>query len=280
MNMLSDVLVINTGLNLPAPRAAQMLREMGARVIKVEPPSGDTFEHFCPAWYQDLHQGVDVRRINLKTEPGQEAMHDLLAQAHILITSQRPAALERMGLAPEALHVRYPNLAIVNIVGAPGAQAHLPGHDLTYQAQAGLLQPPHMPRSLIADMSGAQQAALAALALLHKGGGVLEIALSTAAQLYHEPLAYHLTRPQDFLGGGHAGYNIYPTKDGYIALAALEPNFWAALQQLFPTLPDAPLTPEAHETLRQGFQEQPTHYWLQQARARGIPLEAIKQYSK
>ena len=275
MALLDQVLVINTGLNLPAPRAAQMLQEMGATVIKVEPPSGDTFDYFCQPWYQAMHQNIQIQRIDLKTEAGQQAMHALLGRAQILITSQRPAALIRMGLEPKYLHQRYPDLSIVNIVGAPTPRAHLPGHDLTYQAQAGLVDPPRLPRSLIADMSGAQQAVIAALALLHHGGGIQEVALSSAAQLYQEPLAYQLTGPGNFLGGKHAGYNLYQTADGYIALAALEHYFWPALQQLFPTLPDNPLDARAHATLTAGFRTQTTQYWNTNARERDIPLEAV-----
>ena len=272
---LQRIIVVNTGLNLPGPRAAQMLREMGATVIKVEPPTGDTFEYFCKPWYEAMHQGVTIKRIDLKSAAGRAEMATLLARAHILITSQRPDALERMGLAPADLRQRHPGLSIVNIVGASDAHAHLPGHDLTYQARAGLVEPPGLPRSLIADISGAQQAVIAALALLHAGGGVQQVALSEAAQIYHEPLAYHLTRPGDFLGGKHAGYNIYQTADGYIALAALEHYFWPALYDLFPTLPEDPLSPQAHRILQEGFRTQPTSYWIYLARKKEIPLEPI-----
>ena len=272
---LWDILVINTGLNLPGPRAAQILRDQGANVIKVEPPGGDTFEYFCKAWYKDLHRGVDIRRIDLKSAEGEAEMAGLLAQAHILITSQRPSALIRMGLDPGALRARYPHLAIVNIVGSPDEDAEVPGHDLTYQARAGLVTPPHLPRSLFADLSGAQQAAIAALALLHAGGGVQQVALSRAAQLFHEPLAYQLTREGDFLGGAHAGYNIYATRDGYIALAALEHYFWPRLYDRFPDLPENPLAPEAHRILRKGFQQRTTAEWVHWARDHDVPLEPI-----
>ena len=272
---LRNVIALNTGLNLPGPRAAQILKEMGAHIIKIEPPTGDTFEYFCKAWYEDMHQGVEIKRINLKEDSGRRMMNDLLMRANILITSQRPDALRRMGLAPEELRRRHPKLAIVNILGSAAEQAHLSGHDLTYQARAGLLDPPHMPRSLIADLAGAQQAVIAALALLHAGGGVQQVALSDAAQLYHEPLAYHLTRPGDYLGGKHAGYNIYQTADGYIALAALEHYFWPRLHDLFPDLPDNPLSRIAHDILKKHFSEKPTVYWVEQARQKDIPLEAV-----
>ncbi|HEY81377.1 MAG TPA: CoA transferase [Caldilineae bacterium] len=272
---LRGIFVINTGLNLPAPRAAQMLQAQGAHIVKVEPPTGDTFEHFCKPWYEDLHRGVEVRRIDLKSEAGREAMAALLARAHILITSQRPSALTRMGLDPAILRHRYPRLAIVNIVGSPEAGAEVPGHDLTYQARAGLIAPPHLPRSLYADLAGAQQAVIAALALLHAGGGVQQVALSRSAELFHEPLAYGMTREGDFLGGAHAGYNIYETRDGYIALAALEHAFWLRLADRVLNLPKDPLAPEAHRILAEGFLRHDTADWVAWARAHDVPLEAI-----
>ncbi len=273
--LLDGILVVNTGLNLPAPRAAHMLHERGARIIKVEPPQGDTFEHFCKAWYEDMLQGVERRRLDLKSEAGRQAMDNLLTDADILITSQRPAALERMGLAAENLRKRYPRLSIVNIIGSASEHSHLPGHDLTYQARAGLLEPPNLPRSLLADLAGAQQAVIAALSLLHAGGGIQQVALSDAAELFQEPVSYHLTRRGGLLGGGHAGYNIYRTADGYIALAALEHHFWPALHDIFLGLPDDPFSPRAHEILRAGFQNKTTTQWLFLARERDIPLEAI-----
>ena len=181
-----------------------------------------------------------------------------------------------MGLDPDNLRSRYPRLAIVNIVGSPDEDAEAPGHDLTYQARAGLLTPPHLPRSLYADLAGAQQAVIAALALVHAGGGVQQVALSGAAQLFHEPIAYKLTREGDFLGGAHAGYNIYATRDGYIALAALEYYFWPRLYDRFPDLPENPLDPEAHHMLREGFRERTTAEWVRWARDHDVPLESIE----
>jgi crotonobetainyl-CoA:carnitine CoA-transferase CaiB-like acyl-CoA transferase len=137
------------------------------------------------------------------------------------------------------------------------------------------VEPPHLPRSLIAALAGAQQAVITALALLHAGGGVTQVALSEAARLFHEPIAYELTRPGDFLGGAHAGYNVYQTADGYIALAALELYFWPALFDIFPGLPENPLDDEAHRILTEGFRQRPTAFWVAEARARDIPLEPI-----
>ncbi len=273
--LLHNVSVLNVGLNLPAPRAAKLLAEMGATIVKIEPPTGDPFEKISPEWYADLHSGVHVHKIHVKTPAGRRKLHQLLAEADILFTSQRPAALTRMGLEPIQTHRRYPHLAIVNIVGDRGEGAKIPGHDLTYQTKVGLVTPPSLPRTLIADLAGAQMAVIAALALYASGGGVREVALSDAAAMFGEPLQFGLTQKGHFLGGGHAGYNIYATKDGFIALAALETKFWQRMRENFPDLPQNPLAPTAFSILKATFRTEPTKHWRQWARLQDIPLEPV-----
>ncbi len=272
---LSGILVANTGLNLPAPAATRRLVELGASAIKVEPPGGDPFSVFCPGWYAAMHEGVVRRQIDLKTKSGQEAMAALLESASVLITSQRPGALKRMGLGAADLRERFPRLGIVNIVGVPGAEAEAPGHDLTYQARAGLLAPPQLPRTLLADLAGAQETVIAVLALLAAGGGIAEVALSAAAAYFQAPLVYGLTRPGGYLGGGHAGYQLYATTDGWISLAAIEPAFWLRLRQHLRVVPDSPFTLGAQETLSSLFGDNNTAHWLEWARQYDIPLESV-----
>lgn len=150
-----------------APLAAAALRDDGTRVVKVEPPGGDPFAAWVPEWYAELTRGVEVRRLDLKGTAGQAELRTLLAGADLLLTSSRPSALARLGLDGETLGRTVPRLCRVPIVG----DTHMPevaGHDLTYVAQAGLIDPtrPAMPRTLLADVLGGQRAYAAALALL------------------------------------------------------------------------------------------------------------------
>jgi crotonobetainyl-CoA:carnitine CoA-transferase CaiB-like acyl-CoA transferase len=163
-------------------------RQMGARCAKLEPPppagapvgaSGDPMGLYNPAAYGLMHQGVRVQVADLKTSQGQAALHRELAKTDVLLTSFRPSALSKLGLDWKLLHRQYPALSLVAIVGAPGARAEEPGHDLTYLAEHDLV-------------SG-------------------------------------LTRPGAAVGGGHAGYRVYPCRDGRVAVAALEPHFARAL---------------------------------------------------
>src|SRR5579884_4486561 len=103
MPLLEHARFVTTALNLPGPAACARLRDWGARVTKVEPPSGDPLERYAPQAYARLHDGIDIRRLDLKTEAGATTLSALLKDCDVVITAQRPAALERLGLAPAAL---------------------------------------------------------------------------------------------------------------------------------------------------------------------------------
>ena len=239
---LHGIRVLSLALNLPGPAALMRCRRMGADCSKFEPPSGDPMGHYNPAAYAELHDGVKVLQADLKTEAGQAAVHKQLAKTDILLTSFRPSALEKLGLGWKALHARYPSLSQVAIVGAPGEGAEIPGHDLTYLADNGLVPGLDLPATLYADMSGSLMASEAVLQAAlrrhepyagsgepHPDGQYYEVALSDAAAYVAMPRRWGLTQPTGSVGGAHAGYRVYPCQDGRVAVAALEPHFAAAL---------------------------------------------------
>lgn len=240
---LKGVRILSLALNLPGPAALMRCRDMGASCTKLEPPphpsapkgtSGDPMGLYNRAAYDVMHAGMKIASADLKTETGQKALHRALAKTDILLTSFRPSALKKLGLEWKALHQRYPQLSVVAIVGAPGARAEEPGHDLTYLAENHLVTGLDLPPTLYADMAGslmASEAVLQARLLqLQKGKGVYqEVALSVAAGYLALPRTWGLTAPGAAVGGGHAGYRVYPCQDGRVALAALEPHFAAAL---------------------------------------------------
>lgn len=227
---LKGMRIMSLALNLPGPAALRRLADMGALCTKINPPAGDAMKTYTPAGYALLHAGVRELPLDLKTEAGQAGLHRRLSRTDLLLTSFRPSALKKLGLSWPALRKRYPQLSLVQIVGARGAQAEVPGHDLTYQAEAGLVQGLQVPPSLFADMAGALMASEAALqALIQRqrtGRGIVqEVALADAALWLALPRQWHMTTPGGPVGGGHAGYALYPCKDGRVALAALEPHF-------------------------------------------------------
>ena len=231
---LRGVRVLSLALNLPGPAALMRLRAMGASCTKVEPPSGDPMVLYSTQAYEALHAGIKQRTLNLKTEKDLAQLHKLLARTDVLLTSFRPSALAKLGLSWPALRKHYPELSQISIVGAPGAGAEVPGHDLTYLAENDLVTGLDLPPTLFADMGGALMASEAVLAaVLHqklKGKGThQEVALSDSATWLALPRTWGLTTPGTMIGGAHAGYRVYACKDGRVAIAALEPHFAAAL---------------------------------------------------
>ncbi|MCC2676539.1 MAG: hypothetical protein K0R58_3486, partial [Ramlibacter sp.] len=211
---LRGLRILSLALNLPGPAALMRCRRMGATCIKVEPPSGDPMGHYNPAAYAELHEGVTVLQADLKSPEGQAAVHRALSKTDVLLTSFRPSALRKLGLEWKELHARYPALSQVAIVGAPGARAEEPGHDLTYLADNGLVPGLELPATLYADMSGSLMASEAVLkaALIqgeryaasgetHPRGVFIEVALSDAAAYLALPRRWGLTQPSGSVGG-------------------------------------------------------------------------------
>src|SRR6516165_2149215 len=110
MKPLQNLRILTLATNLPGPVAVARLHQLGASVTKIEPPQGDALQHARPDWYRALHQGQEVIRLNLKDPADRASLEPRLAEADLLITATRPAALERLGLAWADLHSRHPRL--------------------------------------------------------------------------------------------------------------------------------------------------------------------------
>ncbi len=269
---LENIRVVTLAVNVPGPLAAKRWLDLGATVIKVEPPEGDPLELYCPDWYQDINAGQQTVRLNLKTEEGNDELTKLLLSADLLLTAQRPNALKRLGLDWRVLQVKYPQLNHLAIVGFPSPNENEAGHDLTYQASFGLLNPPNMPKTLMADMAGAERAALEGLALLmgSKAGRQKMVTLYDAAEYMAQPVKYGLTTDNALLGGGQAEYALYEANDGWLAIAALEPHFSARLKA------ELGLEELNHEALSNKLKQGSTTDWVDWAKQYDIPLVAVK----
>lgn len=291
---LKGVHILSLSLNLPGPAALLRLKHMGASCVKLEPPApanapagitGDPMSAYSHAAYDALHPGIRVQAVDLKTEPGQKVLASELAKADVLLTSFRPSALKKLGLDWASLHQDYPALSLVAIVGAPGPNAELPGHDLTYLAENDLATGLDLPATLYADMGGALMAVEAVLqaTLLQqqtKQGHRFEVALSAAAAHLALPRRWGLTLPGTPIGGGHAGYQLYPCLDGRVALAALEPHFAKSLcaaAGLAWTTPAMMMEAATHQAIA-GFVAQRSCRELEQlALQHDIPLHTLPE---
>ena len=273
--LLEGTRLVTLAQNVPGPAAAARLRDFGASVVKVESPGGDPLASSNHAWYEALAAGQEVIRLDLKSDTGRARLNERLAEADVLLTSSRPAALSRLGLGTEELRARYPRLCHVAITGYPAPREDAPGHDLTYLAEFGLLSPPEMPRTLLADLAGAERAVSVTLALLldrarGSGAGYAEVALSEAAAFFADPLRFGITKPGAHLGGGFPGYGLYEARDGWIAVAALEAHFWESL------LLELGLEEANREDLEEAFLQRRAEEWEQWAVERDLPLAAVR----
>lgn len=274
---LEGVRVVSIAINLPGPAAVARLARQGASVTTVLPPSGDPMEQFAKGYFDELHVGQDVVRVDLKDPEGLARVDELLAQADVLVTSSRPSALRRLGLDFASVHERHPQVCQVDIVGYPGEQAEVPGHDLTYQAATGLLGEGSMPTTLVVDLAGSERAAAEAAAALvaraRTGEGVRrEVPLSDLAETMSRPFAHGLTVPGALLGGGLPVYGIYDTADHPIALAALEPHFTVRLLEVLGIASEE----LSRERLQEVFSGRTAQEWADWASEHDLPLTPLR----
>jgi crotonobetainyl-CoA:carnitine CoA-transferase CaiB-like acyl-CoA transferase len=273
--LLRGLKIVSLCINTPGPVAAARLAALGALVTKVEPPAGDLLKAAAPKWYALLTRQQRVVTLDAK-DPAQRAqLDDLLAGADLLLASSRPSALCRLQLDWEGVHARHPRLCFVGIIGYPPPREEKSGHDLTYLAETALLTPPELPASLFVDLAGAERCVSTALALLlhFARTGQAEcaaVSLYECAQELAAPLTAGLTARGGVLGGGYPLYGLYQARDGWIAVAALEPHFAQRL------LADLKLSHADHDQLARAFRERSAAAWEKWAEERDLPIVALR----
>jgi alpha-methylacyl-CoA racemase len=256
MRPLQGIRVLDLSRLLPGPFATLVLADLGATVDKVEDAGGgDYLRHMPPqiagesAAFQMLNRGKRSLVLDLKKPEGRAAMKRLVQGYDVLFDQFRPGVLARLGLGCEELRAANPRLVVCSLTGygQKGEHAQRAGHDLNYLARAGVLgaqgpagAAPAVPGFQLADFSGGMWSVIAILAALEERrrtgeGRVLDVAMTDGVLGFATTaLAAALAgqagaRGEEVLTGGIAPYNTYTSKDGHpIALAALEPKFWAA----------------------------------------------------
>jgi len=266
--------IVTLAVNVPGPVAAARLSQLGAEVFKVEPPHGDPLGMHCRGWYKNLLGTQQVLRLDLKQKNDRSRLDRLLEKSDLLLTSSRPNALKRMSLGWKELHGKFPQLCQIAMVGYSGHRRNMAGHDLTYQAQLDLLDPPALPMSLWADLAGSQSAIIAALCLLlgtkrSKTGSYAEVSIAESLRIFAAPLHYGLTGKRSALGGDLAQYNLYRSRDGWVAVAALEPHFSAKLKT------ELGIATLNYKSVASRFRTKAAKYWERWALDRDLPIAAV-----
>jgi alpha-methylacyl-CoA racemase len=247
MGPLQGVKVVEMAGIGPVSFAGMMLADLGAEVTQVKRPGGG-------AWPPSpvLDRGRRTREVDLKSAAGLEEVLGLVTESEVLIEGFRPGVMERLGLGPDQCLERNPALVYGRMTGwgQTGRYAHTAGHDITYLAISGALHmvgeeggKPIPPVNLLGDFGagGTYLAFGVTSALLHARangvGQVVDAAIVDGAasvtgllQGFLELGAWRDERGVNLLDGGAPFYDCYECADGgWVAVGALEPQFYAAL---------------------------------------------------
>jgi alpha-methylacyl-CoA racemase len=261
MNGLLDSLkVLDFTQNLPGPICSLYLADMGADVIKVEPPvNGDSARG--PAGSPNspmisyLHRNKKSLELDLKSDEGREAIYKLVHEYDIIIEGFRPGVMKRLGLDYETLKKIQPKLIYCSIsgYGQDSPLAAKGGHDINYLARAGIASmlattdgTPVLPAIQIADTISGNHAMLGILAACvnrHGTGKGQQIDVSLTDSVFsmsHMEAANFLGEDKSpdwsaqYLSGGHALYGYYKCADDeYLSMGALEPAFEQRVLEFF-----------------------------------------------
>lgn len=258
-NALNGLQIVEVATYIPGPVCTQILAGLGAEVIKIERPGGDPLRTLPPLdasgrspLFAALNAGKRCIELDLKTADGAAELRSLAAGADVLVDGLRPGALEKLGLGPVALRALNPKLLYCAIsgFGLTGADNGRAGHDLNFMGLSGFLAmngvggAAAVPGTQLADMVSGLAAATAILAGLQARGRdgrgrLIDAPMLESARWLMSPwlaaAQAGLTiapEPGHTLSGAQACYRIYRAADGgHLAVAALEPHFWARFCQ-------------------------------------------------
>lgn len=235
---LAGITVVDLSQQLPGPFATLLLRTLGARIVKVEPPAGEVGREVDPPMFRRVNAGKDIIFLDLKADEGRRRLHELVADADVFVEGFRPGVAGRLAADFQTLSQLNPRLIYCSLsgFGAQGPLARQPGHDLNFLALSGGL-PGGLPdadaliRVPWVDLASATNAALLIVAALHDrartgAGRRLELALLDAAAVWASTKL-----PRE---GAEGAYGVFATADGRrVALSVLEGPMWSRLCAAF-----------------------------------------------
>jgi len=288
---LSGVRVLELPAIGPVPFLGMLLADLGAEVIRVDKIGTSDLGSTLAAG--PLGRGRRSIELDLRKPGGAEVVLRLAERCDVLVEGFRPGVAERLGIGPDAVLARNPKLVYGRMTGwgQHGPLAQTAGHDITYLAITGLLHgigpkdgPPVPPINYVADFGGGSMFLATGLlaALLHARatgeGQVIDAAMTEGAGYLGSMTRTFLgnggwrdERAANMLDGGAPNYRCYECSDGrFVAVGALEPQFWAALAQglgLDPATTASPYDPAQWEacekTLTEAFRTRTRDEWAE-----------------
>lgn len=262
MKPLDGVKVLDLSHAISGPTCTQMLRQLGAEVVKVEPPvKGDDFRHYTehaglPLMsipFAAVNAGKKSVTINLKSDEGKDILRRLAAEADIVVENFRPGVLDRLGVGFDSLRAENPRLIALSLsgFGQKGPLKDWGAYDHIAQAMSGMAMmnateagPQKVGMPIIDSFSG-YLAVIALLAALRKRdatgvGETIDVAMVDAAlKLIATGVSVYFFTGEAPKGTGNRGYRLvataeyYPTGDGWIALGANHQHQIEALFRAF-----------------------------------------------
>jgi crotonobetainyl-CoA:carnitine CoA-transferase CaiB-like acyl-CoA transferase len=253
---LGGIRVLDLTRVLAGPAASLALADLGAEVIKIEPPgSGDETRTFPPFrdgeshYYLAINRGKKSIVVDLKSDAGVALVRDLAARCDILIENYRPGVMDRLGLGYESLSAINPKLIYCSIsgFGMTGPLRDRPSFDIVLQALSGALsvngEPGALPTKLgipLGDLVGGINGPIAILAALHERhttgrGRLIDVSLldgMIGLLGYLAQLAFFTGEDPKPQGSQHHNlvpYGAFPASDGAIIIACLTNSFWGRI---------------------------------------------------
>jgi crotonobetainyl-CoA:carnitine CoA-transferase CaiB-like acyl-CoA transferase len=247
---LSGVKVVDFSMFVPGPFASAILADLGAEVIKVEPPKGDPGRAYVPVQFETENRNKRGIAIDLKVSSSRIVVEKLVAQAQIVLEGFRPGVARRLNIGFDSLRKINPRLIYCSIsgYGQTGPWRERPGHDVNYVAAAGglafpgqWLKPATRSSLPIADMGGGTFAAIAILSSLHERdrtgkGAYLDLSLFEAA-FFWSAMRHGLDPEVDPRAHIFPVNDVFETADAKrLTLGILEEHFWNNFVALVPEL--------------------------------------------
>jgi CoA:oxalate CoA-transferase len=284
---------------LAGPYATMLLADLGAEVVKIEPPGGEISRKLGGSYFASLNRGKTSVFLDLASPGGQAALRDLVGSAHALLANLRPSAIRKLGLTYEDLRAVNEKIVCVALTGYGLDGDDAPAFDYVIQAETGVAAmtgdpagPPTLPGYSAADNSTGLTAALGLLAMIVSGrGGQVEVCLRDVmlSQLNYKAAAYlnEGSEPVRLPFGAHPYYvpaQLFPTEKGHLALFVTHDRFWAALAdeagipgERWATMDvRAARREEVLACLGRALRADTALGWEARLRARGVPAAAVR----
>tara|TARA_R110002072_G_scaffold92860_3_gene206331 strand:- start:19253 stop:20419 length:1167 start_codon:yes stop_codon:yes gene_type:complete len=237
---LSGLTIIDFSMLLPGPLTTLIFADLGANIIKVEPPGGDYARGMGSHLFHGVNRNKRSLVVDLKSTAAKEVIAKLATHGDVVIEGFRPGVADRLHISAQALQSINPKLVYCSIsgFGQSGPMKNHPGHDLAYLAMAGSLsqsghwrEPSRRSSTPVADMAGGTFAAIAILAALqeNKNGekaAVIDISLYES-MLYMNAIRFGFEQDKPTRDHLYPTNDLFSTSDGQkIALTIVEEKFW------------------------------------------------------